>query len=59
MAVKLVAEKLELNALSTDDLADAPEGSTCHFIDTGEKYIFHNGAWEEDLTLIAALKRVL
>jgi len=39
------------NCLSTDDFPeDAPEGSKIYCIDTGEKYIFSNGMWEEDLT---------
>jgi len=30
-------------------LADVSEGSTFHAVDTGEKFIFHNGGWAEDL----------
>jgi len=33
-------------------IASAPEGSTFHAVDTGEKYIWHNGGWVEDLRLI-------
>jgi hypothetical protein len=41
------------NCVSSDDFPDdAPEGSELHIVDTGERYIFHNGAWEEDLRLI-------
>jgi len=24
------------------------EGSTFHYVDTGETFIYHNGMWEED-----------
>ena len=37
------------------NITDAPEGSTFHAVDTGAKYIFHNGGWAEDLRLIYAL----
>jgi len=30
-------------------IADAKEGSTFHAVDTGAKYIFHDGGWVEDL----------
>lgn len=30
-------------------IADANEGSTFHAVDTGRKYIFHDGGWAEDL----------
>ncbi len=36
---------------------DAPEGSTFHVVDTGEKYIFHNGGWVEDLRDIYAIQK--
>jgi len=36
-------------------ITDAKEGSTFHAVDTGAKYIYHNGGWVEDLRLIYAL----
>jgi len=30
-------------------ITDAPEGSTFHAVDTGRKYIWHDGGWVEDL----------
>jgi hypothetical protein len=48
-----------LQGLSTDDKPmDVSDGSTFHAIDTGEEYIFHDGMWEKDLRLIAALGAV-
>ena len=46
------------NCLSSDDLPDTgvQEGSTAHFIDTGEEKIYHNGMWEDDLRRIYALR---
>lgn len=38
--------------------SSAPEGSTAHIIPTGEKYIFHDGGWEQDLSLIHAFQSV-
>jgi len=35
-----------------------PEGSTFHAVDTGKKYVYHDGGWAEDLRLIYALKHV-
>jgi len=39
-------------------IEDAQEGSTFHAVDTGAKYIYHNGGWVEDLRLIYALQHV-
>ncbi len=39
-------------------ITDAQEGSTFHAVDTGAKYIFHDGGWAEDLRLIYALTHV-
>jgi len=46
------------NGLSTDDKpsTDVKEGSTFHAVDTGAKFIFHNGMWEEDLREIYAIQ---
>ena len=30
-------------------ISNPPEGSTFHAVDTGEKYIYHNGGWVKDL----------
>ena len=30
-------------------ITTAPEGSRFHAVDTGKKYIFHDGGWAEDL----------
>jgi len=30
-------------------ITDVPEGSTFHAVDTGKKYIYHDGGWVEDL----------
>jgi len=50
MAVKLETNIQRFNGLSSDSKPESPpEGSTFHVIDTGEKYIFHNDTWEEDL----------
>ena len=40
------------------NIADAPEGSTFHAVDTGAKYIFHDRGWAEDLRDIYALASV-
>lgn len=37
---------------------DVPEGSTYHALDTGAHYVFHDGGWVEDLSLIYALTHV-
>jgi len=39
-------------------ILDAPEGSTFHAVDTGAKYIFHNGGWVEDLRAIYVAEHV-
>jgi len=30
-------------------ITDVAEGSTFHAVDTGKKYIYHDGGWVEDL----------
>ena len=37
---------------------DAPEGSTFHAVDTGRKYVFHDGGWAEDLRDIYVAQHV-
>ncbi len=39
-------------------ITDAPEGSTFHAVDTGRKYVFHNGGWAEDLRAIYVAEHV-
>jgi hypothetical protein len=39
-------------------ITDAQEGSTFHAVDTGAKYIFHDGGWAEDLRIIYALEHI-
>lgn len=49
-----------LQALSTDEwpLSGVEDGATLHVVDSGEEYVFHDGAWEKDLRRIAALRAV-
>ncbi len=50
--ITLVASTQKFQGLSSDIKPDSPpEGSTLHIIDTGEKYVFHDGMWEEDLSV--------
>ena len=52
MSIKLEATKYRWNGISSDEKPSSgvPEGSTFHAIDTGEKFIYHNGMWEDDLS---------
>jgi len=45
------------NLMTSDikPMSGIAEGSTCHYVDTGEVYMFHNGMWAKDLRLINAL----
>ena len=46
--------------LSSDDKPEnVAEGSTYHSVDIGEQWIYHDGMWEYDLRLTAALEMVL
>lgn len=59
MSVSFIATIQRFQCLSSDDKPiDVPEGSTLHIIDTGEQYVVHDGAWEQDLRLINALSSV-
>ncbi len=60
MTVCLEASIKRWNGAAADDkpTVNVPEGSTFHCVDTGEHYIYHNGMWSLDLTLIAALRAV-
>lgn len=57
MAVKMIATIKPWQGLSTDikPSTDVPEGSTYHVVDTGEQYVYYDGAWEQDLRLIYAI----
>jgi len=39
-------------------ITTASEGSTFHAVDTGKKYIFHDGGWAEDLRDIYVAEHV-
>jgi len=45
------------NLMTSDRRPDSgvPEGSTCHYVDTGEQYIRHNSMWVRDLRWSNAL----
>jgi len=59
MTIKLETNIQRFNGVSSDAKPTAPpEGSTFHVIDTGEKYIFHDGTWEDDLSLIYAFNAI-
>ena len=59
MAVKLETNIQRFNMISSDVKPEnPPEGSTVHIIDTGEKFIFHDGTWEDDLSLIYAFNAI-
>jgi len=55
--IKRVQEAQHFQGLSSDIKPDSPnDGSTLHIIDTGEHYVFHDGVWAFDLTLIKAIQ---
>lgn len=39
-------------------ITDAAEGATFHAVDTGKKYVFHDGGWAEDLRDIHVAEHV-
>jgi len=49
MTVKLETSINRWNGISSDikPLTGVREGSTYKYVDTGEKFIFHNGMWED------------
>lgn len=55
--------KMEIVTLSSLGLPDSTfcdyNGSTLHFVDTGEQYVMYDGTWEPDLRLITALTAAL
>ena len=60
MTVILETNIQRFNMISSDTrpTEDVPEGSKVHYIDTGEKYIYHDGAWEQDRSLIYAINAI-
>jgi hypothetical protein len=60
MTTKLETTITRWTGVSSDikPSSGVPEGSTYHYIDTGEKYIYHNGMWEDDLRSWNDLKEV-
>ena len=60
MATKKITTIARWNGQSSDvkPTSGVSEGSTYHYVDTGEEFIFHNGMWVEDLRLKNALKEV-
>ena len=57
MAIKLETTIQKWNCVSSDVFPSSgiSEGSKIHVINTGEKYIYHDGMWEQDLSLVYAL----
>lgn len=56
MACLRIIEVAHFQGVSSDVKPEgAVNGSTFHIVDTGEKYICHDGQWVEDLSLIYAL----
>ena len=60
MAKQLISEDRKWMCLSSDPLEtdNVGEGSEIHMVDTGELYVFFDGAWEPDRRLIYAIKAV-
>jgi hypothetical protein len=53
----LIVTIQRFQGLSTDIKPEAPaEGSTYNCVDTGERYVYYDGTWEEDMTLIYAIQ---
>ncbi len=56
--------KQEFTGISSDpkplagDISKYPNGSTLHWVDTGETFVYHDGMWEDDLRLKYALGAV-
>lgn len=55
MAWKNIVDKAEYQCLSSDSKPMGSDGSTLHIVDTGEVFIWHDGAWEEDRRLLSVL----
>jgi len=57
MAIKLETVIHKWNGISSDvkPSSGVQEGSTFHYVDTGEEYVYHNDMWEQDMRRIYAL----
>jgi len=60
MTVCLITSIQKWNGQDGDQvtITDVREGSTFHAVDTGKKYIFHDGGWAEDLRDIYVAEHV-
>lgn len=65
MAITRLLNPIHFQGISSDEKPDnpadvvprrVPEGSTFHAVDTGEQWIYFDGAWERDLRLITAIQ---
>lgn len=57
MAVLLITTIQNFAGLSSDEKpASAPEGSTYHSVDNGEKWVFYNNGWVLDLRDARSMK---
>ena len=48
MAVMQIFDVRNWQCLSTDSVVPSDDGSTLHYIDTGEQFISHGGMWVPD-----------
>lgn len=57
MAIKLQTVIYRWTGMSSDvkPSSGVAEGSTFHYVDTGEEFVYHNGMWEDDVRSLAAL----
>jgi len=51
-----VSEYVTLSSSGFPDAGSAQDGSTLHFVDTGEQYVNYLGMWEPDLRMARALE---
>lgn len=60
MTVCLITSIQKWNGQDGDQvtITDVREGSTFHAVDTGRKYVFHDGGWAEDLRDIYVAEHV-
>lgn len=60
MTVRLITTIQRWNGQDGEQvtITDAPEDSTFHAVDTGKKYVFHDGGWAEDLRDIYVAEHV-
>jgi len=59
MAIKFIAKSSSWIGISSDvkPVSGVQEGTTCHYVDTGEEFIFHDGMWEDDLRVVHNVHR--